>query len=505
MLFILTTMKFKGFSVVLFSFLLTLSAYAGPEYDALMDAILVRDLARVSGLLSEESIRLKIDLNERNHDGWTPLTLASAQGSSSIASMLLESGASLKATARLNGHEYSPFILVAMKYRSVDLSSHPIVQTLLSRFSMDRDESGLNDYERERQYAFHLDNYTLAMYLNKLGSGLEGRDPSEKQCPICLDTPGSVGKVTFVEGIEFLGGTSFGACGNEFCTACLTLWVREHGNCPDCRKPLPPELLQTVQISSGVSEFREWQGMKVLPPLSPRRREEQRAQAMADQESILGRFRAQFVQVPAGQLPDGTQIAAMQADRYPVTRELWNEIMGGMPAHFPAAERPTWNASPRIPVTYVNWENENGSPAEVQDFLARLNVREQDTGCVYGLPTDKQLWYLIRGDETGHNQDLYSAGVTAGNVNEFVTHWGNSGHQIQPVGNKTPNRFGIELGNVWKMSKELYDPAHRNYGRSVRGGGWGSDVYHAESGVRYHACAGDRDGYMGVSLVRTCP
>jgi formylglycine-generating enzyme required for sulfatase activity len=230
-----------------------------------------------------------------------------------------------------------------------------------------------------------------------------------------------------------------------------------------------------------------------------------------DQEGdgVMARFRAQFVQVPPGMLPDGTQIAAMEADRYPVTREFWNEIMGGMPEHVPAANRVTWNDAPRVPVTFVSWENQNGSPAEVQGFLARLNEREQATGCVYDLPTDQQLWYLIRGDVTGQNRDLYSAGVIAANVNEFVTYYGNSnpdgtGNQIQSVGNKTSNRFGIELGNVWKMSKDLHSPAQRSHGRSIRGGGWNNDINFAESGVRSSAYAGYRFDYVGLALVRSC-
>ena len=38
-------------------------------------------------------------------------------------------------------------------------------------------------------------------------------------------------------------------------------------------------------------------------------------------------FDQQFVEVPEGQLPDGTAIASFQAAQYPVTQALWQEIM----------------------------------------------------------------------------------------------------------------------------------------------------------------------------------
>lgn len=213
-----------------------------------------------------------------------------------------------------------------------------------------------------------------------------------------------------------------------------------------------------------------------------------------------------FVKIPEGLLPpgdDGTQvkIAAFEADQYPVTQKLWKDIMGSLPE----GVQPN---CPHCPITHVNWENEDGSSAEVQEFLKKLNLKVAKTGCTYDLPTDSQLHYMIRGDQTGTNPDLYSAGVTDANVNDYVTHWGNSGpegqKQIQPVGQKTLNAFGIELGNVWKMSKDLYDPTYATWGRSVRGGTWDGGVNGARSDIRLGANAGFRNGSMGFSLVRTC-
>jgi formylglycine-generating enzyme required for sulfatase activity len=235
------------------------------------------------------------------------------------------------------------------------------------------------------------------------------------------------------------------------------------------------------------------QGLAELPTTQNR--------APITQPRALGR---EFVTIRAARLPDQREVAAFQADKYPVTREFWNEIMGGMPEQVPAHLRTSWNNCPTCPVTYVNWENGDHSRAEVQTFRVNLNQIEQTTGCTYDLPTEAQLWSMIRCDETGTNQDLYSRGVTAANVNEYVTYSGNSNGRIQPVGLKTPNLCGIELGNVWKLSKDLYDPAHPHWGRSIRGGSWDDVVGYSESAERNGASAGYRGGSVGFSLVRRC-
>jgi len=309
-------------------------------------------------------------------------------------------------------------------------------------------------------------------------------------------------------------------CGHaSACSDCAVRFISQR--CPTCRKNIEsfgPLFVQGIQevtevvlhvdkpptSSTRVSPVTQ-EGAPHPRPVSPAHTVpvQQIAPLEEGQGSIMDRFRGQFVQIPAGRLADGTQIEAVEADKYPVTRELWNVIMGGMPEHVPADQRASWNRSPRVPVTHVNWENADRSRAEIQDFIDRLNQREIASGCTYALPGDKLLLYLNTGDPSGENQDPYSAGVTEQNVDQFVN-YRNSNGQIQPVGLKTPNRFGIELGNVWKISKDLYDAARPSWGRSVRGGSWCSDVRSAGLGVRDFALAGYRSGNMGFSLVRTC-
>ena len=217
-----------------------------------------------------------------------------------------------------------------------------------------------------------------------------------------------------------------------------------------------------------------------------------------------------FVTIPKGYLPiqegeDEAQfISSFDLNSYPVTRDLWMEVMRKIPDHVPAEERASWAECKMCPVNYIAYDNEDLSPSEIQEFLKMLNEKAQASKCTYDLPDDNQLWYSIRGDVTGENQDPYSKGVTDQNVDRYVTHQGNSNRQIQSVGQKLLNSFGIELGNVWKMSKTIFDPNQPEWGRSFRGGHWRFDVGIAKSVRRFHAYPGYRDDGISFSLVRTC-
>ncbi len=214
-----------------------------------------------------------------------------------------------------------------------------------------------------------------------------------------------------------------------------------------------------------------------------------------------------FVVVPSGSLPLGSEaVDSFEAARAPVTRALWNEIM---PDRAISVDH-----CANCPVTDVAWEHADGSPAEVQEFLERLNERTQLYRCIYDLPTDQQLWYMIRADVTGRSLAPFglAGDSTVGalvdiryeNADDYIFHEGNSRERIQPIGSKRANAFGIELGNVWKMSKDPFTTPQGSYGRVARGGSWFFDLSCAESSYRTIVYPGDRQDFVGLSLVRTC-
>lgn len=253
---------------------------------------------------------------------------------------------------------------------------------------------------------------------------------------------------------------------------------------------------------------------------------------------FLAELDRQFVKVPAGDLParysktPKIHMNAFETTRYPVTRALWNEVMGNMPAHVPQNERATWDQCPDCPMTYVAYEdneyekdangeyrvNEFGNrikakdehgrdriiAAEIQTFLKKLNERAQDTGCTYHLPSFNQQRYSIRADVTGNNRDKYSKGVTDTNANEYVIYWDNSNHQIQSVGQKKLNAFGIEFGNVWKISSDLIDKMDPRRGRAVCSGDWIRVIPNGLSVLLDTTLVGYRFPHVGFDLVRHC-
>jgi formylglycine-generating enzyme required for sulfatase activity len=227
-------------------------------------------------------------------------------------------------------------------------------------------------------------------------------------------------------------------------------------------------------------------------------------------------FDAQFVKIPrvtlpaSDEYPGGLSVFPFETSRYPVTRQIWVDIMGEESLDPYLKEHWNWKECPDCPITIVAWENEDGSPAEIQEFLKRVNFKTAKLGCTYDLPTDPQLWATIRGDISGENRDPYSAGVTEANVDDYLTHEGNSntdgiGPKIQPIGRKKLNSFGIELGNIWKMSKDIYDSVHPNWGRSKRGGGWFDSKVNMRSDNRSGlSFPGVRYTHVGFTLVRKC-
>jgi hypothetical protein len=225
-------------------------------------------------------------------------------------------------------------------------------------------------------------------------------------------------------------------------------------------------------------------------------------------------FDAQFVTIPNGFLPDDpNEIASFETGAYPaVTEELWQEMMGSLPTGYKAK-------GPNYPITHVNWENKDGSPAEVQEFLAKLNNRTAYLDCTYDLPTDRELQYLFRGDETGKNtaqfmmakdQDGSPLDVNGNNCDDYIWHTYNSNtgsreRRIQPSGTKKVNAFGIERPSVQMMSKDMFDVMNAGFGRSTRGCSW----QHYPSGLgesrsSSFALAGRRVETMGFPLVRRC-
>lgn len=161
--------------------------------------------------------------------------------------------------------------------------------------------------------------------------------------------------------------------------------------------------------------------------------------------------------------------------KYEVTQEEWVKVMGLNPSYFsrsgdgadvvkdiPDAELK------RFPVEQVPWDR-------CQEFAARLNLREHDTGWVYRLPTLNEWLYACRGGPMADNRDSAFDFYLTSPTNTLPADEANfelAGLQRTcKVGSYKPNALGLfdMHGNVAEWTQDV---GMRETGRWLRGGAW---------------------------------
>jgi len=164
--------------------------------------------------------------------------------------------------------------------------------------------------------------------------------------------------------------------------------------------------------------------------------EKQRREQPAAEMKRLG---FEFVPIAAGEFIPGRParsgrkvpiLRPFEMGRFEVTQQQWEAIMGRNPSLF---------QGPALPV-------ENVSRLEIQDFLQRLNQRQD--GYRYRLPTAAEWEYAARAgiDRFFSEQE----------VNEQAWYGKNSERRTHEVGRKARNAWGLHdmLGNVWEWCEE---------------------------------------------------
>jgi formylglycine-generating enzyme required for sulfatase activity len=226
--------------------------------------------------------------------------------------------------------------------------------------------------------------------------------------------------------------------------------------------------------------------------------------------SVLG---AKFVLIPAGVFLMGSPNSELGRDHdegpqrqvtisrpfymqtTEVTQGQWKRVMGSNPSHFSSC-------GDECPVENVSWE-------DVQNFIKKLNSMEKTDK--YRLPTEAQWEYAARaGTATRFH---------AGNKDEDLSSSGwakpNSAAKTHPVGQKTPNSWGLYdmNGNVYEWVQDWYhlyapgsvtDPAGPVSGskRVRRGGSWSSIARFCRSANRDYVAPGLRSGLLGFRLLK---
>ncbi len=144
--------------------------------------------------------------------------------------------------------------------------------------------------------------------------------------------------------------------------------------------------------------------------------------------------------------------------KYEVTQGQWEAVMGAEPPY-------SSGCGVNCPVELRRWD-------DIQEFIARLNERERDSGFSYRLPTEAEWEYAARAGTTG---------ARYGELDEIAWWPGNSAGRPHPVGLKRANPWGLHdvLGNVWEWTSDWYRSypgADREFDatgeiRVIRGGG----------------------------------
>ncbi len=202
--------------------------------------------------------------------------------------------------------------------------------------------------------------------------------------------------------------------------------------------------------------------------------------------------------------------------RYPVSQQLWYEVMGENPEEL-------MFENPHRPVERVSWE-------DIEERF--LPVLREKTGIRdYGLPTEAQWEYAARGGKyrqthvglpASEKVDYPYSG--SDHLKEVAWYDDNSYQETLPVSLKRPNQLGLYdmSGNVFEWCQDWYDwdyyqtlkdqygnrPAPNPTGpetgssRVVRGGSWDINTYNSRVSYRNSTHPYLRYSLIGFRLCR---
>jgi formylglycine-generating enzyme required for sulfatase activity len=261
---------------------------------------------------------------------------------------------------------------------------------------------------------------------------------------------------------------------------------------------------------------------KQLQAEKQRRQERQPAQPPAEFTNSIG---IQFAWIPPGSFwmgGGGGQAGDRQAEIpegfylgvYPVTQEQWQKVMGSNPSWFSrrgAGKDKVKGISDKnlaqFPVEQVSFE-------DVQQFLAKMNAREDYSGWVYRLPTEAEWEYSSRGGASTKEECSYHfyleqpsndlSSMQANFNGNYPEGRGAKGPYLErttKVGSYKPNRLGLYdmHGNVWEWCEDLYEggPA-----RVIRGGSWSKLGCNCQAALRSGGEPALRSSALGFRLAR---
>ena len=190
---------------------------------------------------------------------------------------------------------------------------------------------------------------------------------------------------------------------------------------------------------------------------------------------FIGPVDSNMVKIPAGkvELRDDrikkewqVQIKPFLLTKYVVTMELYDAILNNTPNIFKDKTKPVVNISWNEAIMFCNLLSKKARLKEyysISDCSQIVSCNLDSNG--YRLPSEAEWQYACKAGTPGY---------TYGELQKIAWYNENSNGEIQAVGKKEPNAWGLYdmLGNVWEWCYDLYDEKVYGSYRIFRGGSW---------------------------------
>ena len=164
------------------------------------------------------------------------------------------------------------------------------------------------------------------------------------------------------------------------------------------------------------------------------------------------------------------QIKPFLLAKYVLTMELYDGIINSTCNDYKNSNKPVVNISWHDAITFCNSLSKTAGLTEfysIQDDGKKVSCNLHSNG--YRLPSEAEWQYACKADTPGY---------TYGELQKIAWYNENSNGQIQDVGKKEPNAWGLYdmLGNVWEWCYDLYDEKVYGSYRIFRGGSWAEEA-----------------------------
>lgn len=183
----------------------------------------------------------------------------------------------------------------------------------------------------------------------------------------------------------------------------------------------------------------------------------------------------QMVEIPKGRIElrdDRTketwaeEIEPFLLLKFPVTQNLYFEITNKNPSAHKGALLPVETVTFHEAVNFCNMlsvQHDLTPCYLMQDENEEISFDKSANG--FRLPTEAEWEYACKAGTTG---------IRYGELEMIAWYKDNSDHKTHPVGQKTPNAWGLYdmLGNVWEWCSDIYDTEVYGSYRIFRGGGF---------------------------------